>query len=208
MVDLTAHHPALLVVGLVLGYQVAAVTGGVQADVLRRQLQRAFQHAFQVLVLGFTVLEGNVVAVHHETLGALAQIIDDLRQVHQVVLFHLDHAQPARRVFVQQRFHQRRLAGAPAAPQQRMVGGLAGQEAFGVLHQLPFLRVHAEQIVQRHRVQVPHRSQPLLSGPPDGGRFRAPINVIHGIPVGNQVKNIATVGPATKELACPPRVHL
>ena len=57
VMNLPAHHLALLIVLHVFRHQMTAVAGGVEAHIFRRQFQGALQHAFQMLVLVFPVLE-------------------------------------------------------------------------------------------------------------------------------------------------------
>ena len=175
--NLPAHHLALFIVLHVFRHQMATIAGGVQAHILRRQFQGAFQHTFQMLVLMFSVLERQVIAVDDKALTAFADIINDIRQILQVVLVHLDHPQPPRRKLVQQRLDDGGLAGAPAAPQQHMVAGFAAQKPFRVLQDLRLLGIDAEQILQPYRIRSAHRSQGAGTAPPDRGRNVAPVDI-------------------------------
>ena len=145
---LAIHQGRIEVVAQPLGHQVAAIGGGIQQYIVRCLLQRAIQHALEHPVVALPGLERQVVAEQHEALPQTGQLLDDARQVGQLVALDLDQPQPIRGIFGQQRTHQRRLAGAARAPQQRMVGRQPGDELAGVAPQLLALAVDAEQIVQ------------------------------------------------------------
>jgi hypothetical protein len=74
-------------------HQVAAVRGGVEQQVVRRARHRAVEDALQRLVAGLARLEGKVVAEDDEALAATGDEVDDVGQVDEVVLVHLDQAQ-------------------------------------------------------------------------------------------------------------------
>ena len=102
----------------------------------------------------------------------LLQLLDDARQVGQVVAFDFDQAQAGARMLGQQGTYQRRLAGASRTPQQGVVGRHAVDELVGVAAQLVTLLVDTDQVaqadvqadLQRHQVAcaaitLPARSQ-------------------------------------------------
>ena len=159
----------------VLGQQVAAVAGGVDQHVGRGGRHRAVQDGLQRLVAGLALLEAQVVAEHHELLGPAGAHVDDVRQVHQVGLVHLDQAQALAGVLVQAGLDQRRLAGAARAGQQHVVGGQALHELQGVALDLLLLRLDLLQVAQADGRHVLHRLQravaagALAVAPRDGG---------------------------------------
>jgi hypothetical protein len=79
----------------VLGQQVAAVAGGVDQHVGRGRRDRAVEDGLQRLVAGLALLEAQVVAEHHELLGPAGDHVDDVGQVGEVGLVHLDQPQAA-----------------------------------------------------------------------------------------------------------------
>src|SRR5205823_3929887 len=84
-----------------------------------------------VAVLG--TMKGKVVAEEEEALLATGDLVDDLRQVDEVVLLYLDQPQALLVVLVKEPFDDRRLAGAARAGQEHIVRRLAAQELFRVL---------------------------------------------------------------------------
>ena len=142
-----------------LGQQVAPVGRRVHKHVVRRRRDRAVQHRLQRLVAGLALVEAQVVAVDDEALGPAFDQRDDVGQVDEIGLVHLDQAQALRRELVQAGLDQRTLAGAARAGQQHVVGGAAGDELRGVGAQALLLRVHFLQVGQRDRRDVAHRFQ-------------------------------------------------
>ncbi len=176
--DFLADVPVLEVFLHELGHQVAAVRGRVDQAVFRRGGDRAVEHHLQRLVAGLVGLEGQVIAVQDVAFGARVNQFDDVRQVGQVTLFDLDQAQAARGVLVQQRLDQRRLAGAPRARQQHIVGRQALDELPGVALDQRFLVVDAPQVAQvdaMHLVDRLQRPLPRLPAPAECDR-RLPVH--------------------------------
>ena len=124
-----------------------AVGGGVEQHIVRRLLQRAVEHALEYPVVAFPGIEREVVAEQHEALRQALQLLDHPRQVGQVVALDLDQAQPGAGQLGQQRTNQRDLP-VPRAPEQRVVGRLAGDELAGVAFQLLALPLYAQQVGQ------------------------------------------------------------
>lgn len=147
-VEFAVHHLPVLVVALLLRDQVAAVGRGIEQHIVRRPLQGAIEHALEHPVVALARLEREVVAEQHEALRQPGKQLHHAGQVGQVVTFHLHQAQPFPGMSGEQRPDQRRLARAPRAPQQGMVGRQAVDELAGVARQGVPLRVHADQIVE------------------------------------------------------------
>src|SRR3546814_10476963 len=68
------------------------------------------------------VCSSDLIAKQHEALRQLCDLFEHPRQIGQVIALDLDQPQAMLGMFGQQRAHQRRLASATRAPQQRMVG--------------------------------------------------------------------------------------
>uniref|UniRef100_A0A1I8ALD0 Secreted protein n=1 Tax=Steinernema glaseri TaxID=37863 RepID=A0A1I8ALD0_9BILA len=145
-VQLAVDHLPVLVVALLFRHQVPTVGGGIQQNVVRRLLEGAVQHALEHAVVALPSLERQVIAEQHETLWQFVQLFHHPRQVRQVVTLDLDQAQPLWGVLCQQGTHQRRLAGAARAPQQRVVGRHAIDELAGIAAQLFTLPVDTDQV--------------------------------------------------------------
>ena len=95
--------------------------------------------------------------------GPSAQRLHDEREIGQIVAPHLDQAQAALGVLVQERLHRRRFAGAAVAVEQRAIGHIPGQELLGVLdHQLA-LAIVADKLLQANRVRRRHPHEPPVS---------------------------------------------
>ena len=124
----------------------------------------------------FALFKRQIIAINDKALLALANVVNDVRQVVQVILVHLDHAQAPGCKLVQQGLDDGRLASAATAPQQHMVTGLARQKAFGVLDDFLFLGIDTKQVIQAHRVRLGYRSQSAGTATPDGGGQGAPVD--------------------------------
>ena len=117
-----------------------AVGGGIEDDVLGPALDAAFQHGLERLVGGVVAVEGEIVAEHDEMEGGRPQQVHQRGQALDVLAVDLDQLQPVGGLAVgidagMRSLHQRGLAHAARAPQQRIVGGQAVGEALGVLDQ-------------------------------------------------------------------------
>jgi hypothetical protein len=141
----------------VLGQQVAPVAGRVDQHVGRRGRNRSVQDRLQRLVARLALVEAQVVAEHDEFFGPLRHHLDDVGQVDQLGLVHLDQAQALRRVGLQAGTNERRLARAARAGQQHVVGRLAFDELLRVARDLFLLDVDFLQRIERHRGHVLHR---------------------------------------------------
>ena len=75
-------------------------------------------------------------------------MLNGARQIGEIVAFDFDQPQTLAGIFRQQRPDQRRLAGAPRAPQQRVVGRQSGHELAGVAGELIALAIDTQQIGQ------------------------------------------------------------
>ncbi|MND83510.1 hypothetical protein D3C80_753760 [compost metagenome] len=113
-------------------------------------LQRAIQHAFEHPVVTLPGFKRQIVTEQHKSLGQLAQLLDDARQVGQVITFNFNQTQASLGMLGQQCPHQRRLAGAARPPQQSVVGRHAIEELTRIATQLLALLVDADQIRQAH----------------------------------------------------------
>ena len=158
--DLVAEVPGLQVFLHVLGHQVAPVGGGVDQQVLGGGGDRSVERHLERDVPRLAGLERQVVAKQHEALGAFGDLVDDRRQVDQIVLLDLDQAQPAAQVLVEQALHDRGFSGAARAGQQHVVRRPALDELARVLLDLADLRVDSLQVREFHAVHVPHRLKP------------------------------------------------
>ncbi|OMP13011.1 hypothetical protein COLO4_02438 [Corchorus olitorius] len=108
--------------------QVPAVAGRIDQHVGRRGGHGAVQDGFQRLVAGLALLEAQVVAVDDEFLGTAGHHLDDVGQVGEVGLVHLDEAQPLAGIGLQAGLDEGGLAGAARAREQHVVGRAALDE--------------------------------------------------------------------------------
>ena len=102
-----------------------------------------------------------------------AQQVHQRRQALDVLAVDLDQLQPVGRLAVDidagmRRLHQRRLAHAARAPQQRVVGGQAVGEALGVLDQDVAHPVDALEQAEIDAADARHRRQPAVRMPDEG----------------------------------------
>ena len=92
--------------------------------------------------------------------GALAITIDDVGQVDEILLLDLDQAQALRRVLVEQRLDQRRLAGAARAGQQHVVRGQSRDELARVaLDRAASASSMRDEVVERDAMRMRDRLQ-------------------------------------------------
>ena len=122
------------------GEQVPPVRGGVEDDVVGTSLDTAFQHRLQRFVGGIVAVEGEVVAEHDEAEIRAAEEVHQAGQALDVLAVDLDQLQPVGLLAVDvdigvSGLHQRRLAHAARAPQQRVVRGQPVGKALGVFDQ-------------------------------------------------------------------------
>src|SRR5436190_1209965 len=103
------------------------------APAARAALQRPLQRLLErdVSVLG--AVEREIVAEEKEALLARRDQIDDVRQVDEVVLLHLDQPQALPGILVEQALHDRGFTGAARAREEHVVRGLAVDELARVL---------------------------------------------------------------------------
>ncbi|KFB71221.1 MAG: hypothetical protein AW09_003649 [Candidatus Accumulibacter phosphatis] len=99
--------PALQVFGKIFGHQMPPVRRGVDQHILGRRGDRTVENDLQRLVACIAGVKGKIIAEDDEALRASIDQFNDIRQIGQVALFHLDHAQSLRCVFVEQRLDQR-----------------------------------------------------------------------------------------------------
>jgi hypothetical protein len=153
---LARMHFAIVGVGVgavfrhVLGQQVAPVAGGVDQHVGRGCGHRAVQNGLERLVARLAIFKAQVIAEDDELLGPVGDHVDDVGQVRQVGLVHLDQAQALRRVGIQAGLDERGLARAARARQQHVVGGLALHKLLGVALDLFLLAIDLLQVSQLH----------------------------------------------------------
>ena len=174
-VQLTVAHLAFEIVRHEFRHQVPAIGGGIHPHILRRQFQGALQHAFQRLVASLADIKRQVIAEDHEPERRIADVIDDFRQIHQIILVHLDHPQPALLVSIQQRLDQRRLARAPGAPKQSVIGRLTGEKTLGIAGQGLLRPADAGEILPLHRIEPANGSQTGAVTAPDRRRGGLPV---------------------------------
>src|SRR3954470_9845245 len=182
-VYLVADVLGLEVFGHVLGHQVAAVGGGVDQQVLAGGGDRTVERHLERDVAFFGPVEAQIVAKEEEALASRGDLVDDVRQVHQVVLLHLDQAQALPRVLVEQALDDRRLAGAARAGEEHVVRRPALQELARVLLDPLDLPVDAAQVGELDAVHVRHRLQPARAVAPPA---RAPAERDARAPVGRR----------------------
>ena len=96
----------------ILREQMPAVGCRIDEHVRRRNGDRAVEHHLERLVARLVGIERQVITEHDESLGAVCDKVDDIRQVDQIALVDLDQAQTLVAVLGQHRLDERRLAGA------------------------------------------------------------------------------------------------
>ena len=178
--DFLADAVRLQVFLEVLGHQVPTVGGGVDQHVVRRGGDRAVEDDLERPEGGVAGIERQVVAEDDEALGPSFEEVDDVRQVDEVVLLDLDHAQAARGVFVEQRLDQRRFAGAARAGEQHVVGRPTGDELPRVDVDARLLRLDVAQVGEADRRDARQGLQVA------GGAALAPAEGDGGVPVGHR----------------------
>src|SRR5205085_10376454 len=126
---------------------------------LRGRGYRAIERHLErdVAILG--AVEAQVVAEKEKALLARRDLVDDLRQVDKIVLFHLNEAQALLAVFVEQALDDRRLAGAARAGEEDVVRRQPGEELPRVLLHALDLALDAAQVGEANAMQLAHRLQ-------------------------------------------------
>ena len=90
-----------------LGHQVPAVRRRIDQAILGRSSDRTIQNNFERLIAGLVRLERKIIAIQYKTFGAIADDVNDFRQIDQILLLDFDQAQSARRILGQQRLDER-----------------------------------------------------------------------------------------------------
>ena len=165
----------------ILGQQMPAVRRRVDEHVRRGDGDRAVEHHLERLVARLVGVERQVVTEDEESLATVCDQVDDVGQIDQVTLIHLDQAQTLVAVLGQHRFDQRRLAGAAGTREQHVVGGQAGEKLarVGIDHTL--VLVDRNQIVEANDVRMHHRMQVATLAPlAPAKRARFPIRLRQG----------------------------
>ena len=135
----------------------AAVRRGVDERVRRPCRQAALEHGLERRVRVVLAREREVVDKEDEAHRQRRNLIDEAREVHERLLRHLDHAQAARVVLVQDRLHRGGFAGAAVAVEQAVVRRQAHEEGHGVVDRHAALDLVALEVAQRRAVRVFHR---------------------------------------------------
>ena len=95
-----------------LGQHMAAIRRRVDQHVAGGAGDRSVEHHLERLVARLVGIERQVITEHDESLGAVCDKVDDIRQIDQIALVDLDQAQTLVAVLGQHRLDERRLAGA------------------------------------------------------------------------------------------------
>ena len=175
-------QPSVFVLPLIFRQQMAAVGGGAQQHIVRRNADRTVQHRFKRFVTGVVGFKRQIVAIKQEPFGPVKQRFNDIRQVQQILLIDFDQPQPLIRVFIQHRFDQRRFPRPACPPQQDMIKGTPRQELPNVQIQRGFLPVDAAQIGQPQLVRMAHQLEiaALAEAPPAAGAPLPPVRRLQG----------------------------
>src|SRR5262249_20549062 len=104
-------------------------------------------------VVALALVKREVVHEQDEPLGPIPKLLDDPREVAEILAGDLHEAETARGVLVEERLDGGRLAGATVAVQQDAVGGVAGQELLGVLEHQLALALVADKLMEADRVR-------------------------------------------------------
>ena len=78
--DLPVHGSCLPVLGEVFGQQVTPIRRGIDEDVLRKAGQRSLECRLELLVTGFTGLEGEIIAEEDKAFGTSLQLLQHREQ--------------------------------------------------------------------------------------------------------------------------------
>src|SRR5699024_5586167 len=143
--------------------QVAAVGGGVDGDVARPASGAALQDGLEggkVVVVGG---KAQIVDEQDELEGVGGQLVHQVGQEVELVLFHFHQAQALGGVLVGDGLHRAGFAGAGVPVQKHVVGRQARQQAPGVGKDLFPLPLVAGQVRQALGVGVAHRGQPAFA---------------------------------------------
>ena len=91
--DLVAEVLGLEILLHVLGHQMAPVRRRIDQHVVRGRRDRAVEHRLERGVARLVGREGQIVAEQNEAQRLCGDVIDDVGQIHQILLVHLDQAQ-------------------------------------------------------------------------------------------------------------------
>ena len=165
---------AAFIVHQVARHQVAAVGGCIEQHILGPAFDAAFQRRLERLVTGVVLVEGKIVAIKQEAALAGAQQPQKLGQAGDILAMHLDQHQTAVALVFgvergMHRLDQRAFAHAARAPEQRIVGGQAPAETFGVGEQRVALAFHALEQGEVYAGDLGHGNQAALQRLPDIG---------------------------------------
>ncbi len=156
--------------------KMATVRCGVEDDVVRPPLDAAFQDRFERFVGGVFGVERQIVAEHDKAMRRTACERHQRGQAVDILAVDFDQLERSGLAVACEGgidagmcgLHQRRLAHAAGAPEQRVVGGQALCKALGILHQhVPdavdaFEQRHLDAVDARNRskpaIRVPHES--------------------------------------------------
>src|SRR2546429_394451 len=108
----------------------------------------------------FGAVEAQVAAEQQKARGAPGDLVDDLRQINEIVLLHLDQPQALLGVLVQQAFDDGRFAGAARAGEEHVVRRLRLHELARILLDALDLLVDAAQVRKLDAMHLTHRVQP------------------------------------------------
>ena len=126
----------------------------------------------------FQLTDDDIAPARRGPPAPLGDLVDDIGQIDEILLFHFDHAQAAPRVLVQQRLDERRLSGAARAGEEHVFRGETCNELARILFHEALLIVDALEILEIDAMHVRHRfdrGAPVALAPPKRGR---------GFPVG------------------------
>ena len=107
-----------------------AVGCRIDQDIVRLRLHTAFDDGLQELVLDLKFFERKIIHVDDELVIAVLDLGDDRREILELVLVDLDHAQALRIELVDDRLDARGFTGTAVAEQQDVVRRFPSQNAW------------------------------------------------------------------------------
>ena len=152
-------HLVIAPVAEVLPDQVAAVGGGIDDHVGRPLLQTALQNGLHGGIGLVVLVKGQIVDEQDKFLTLVPQGAHQLGQAGEILLLDLDEAQVLHAGEIEHGFHRGRLARAPVAEEEDVVGIVPGHHLAGVGLHLAALLLIAQQVLRFGAVRVGHGDQ-------------------------------------------------
>ena len=153
---------SLLLVPEALPDQMAAVRGGVDEHIVRLSLQSALDDRLQVFVFDFKLLEGEVVHVDDKFIIPVLDLGDDIVEVLELMLVHLDHPKALVIVFIEDSLDGGGFPGSRVPEEKAVVGpaplhkGLCVVNEFflGALIPHQLVKLYMGDLCDRHNVDA------------------------------------------------------